>query len=110
MYLLMLVHLCSILCSHTYIYWFRYLSIHIKYISDAPGDVLAAKYCADENKFGDDVAVSCIAVATGECAYIIYMHMYILTYTHIYTYICIHTNLSLYMFMNLDIIDDCLPI
>ena len=32
---------------------------------DAPGDVLAAKYCMEENKFGDSVTVSCIAVATG---------------------------------------------
>ena len=39
--------------------------VRVVHCGDAPGDVLAAKYCMEENKFGDDVTVSCIAVATG---------------------------------------------
>ena len=38
----------------------------VVHCGDAPGDVLAAKYCSDSNKFGDAVTVSCIAVATGK--------------------------------------------
>lgn len=40
--------------------------VRVVHCGDAPGDVLAAKYCAEEGKFGDDVTVSCIAVATGK--------------------------------------------
>lgn len=40
--------------------------VRVVHCGDAPGDVLAAKYCSEENKFGDKVAVSCIAVATGK--------------------------------------------
>lgn len=39
--------------------------MRVVHCGDAPGDVLAAKYCADEGKFGDNVTVSCVAVATG---------------------------------------------
>ena len=38
----------------------------VVHVGDAPGDVLAAKYCSDENKFGHDVVVSCVGVATGK--------------------------------------------
>ena len=40
--------------------------VRVVHCGDAPGDVLAAKYCAEEGKFGDNVTVSCIAVATGK--------------------------------------------
>ena len=40
--------------------------VRVVHVGDAPGDVLAAKYCSDENKFGDGVAVGCVAVATGK--------------------------------------------
>lgn len=40
--------------------------VRVVHCGDAPGDVLAAKYCSEENKFGDSVTVSCIAVATGK--------------------------------------------
>ena len=36
------------------------------HIGDAPGDVLAAKMCAEESRFGENVQVGCIAVATGK--------------------------------------------
>lgn len=39
--------------------------VRVVHCGDAPGDVLAAKYCMEHNKFDDGVAVSCIAVATG---------------------------------------------
>lgn len=38
----------------------------VVHVGDAPGDVLAAKYCSEENKFGDGVVVSSVAVATGK--------------------------------------------
>lgn len=53
------------------LYVFTYLRtddqeiVRVVHCGDAPGDVLAAKYCMEHNKFGDGVAVSCIAVATG---------------------------------------------
>jgi len=40
--------------------------VRVVHVGDAPGDVLAAKYCAEEKKFGDNVTVGCIAVATGK--------------------------------------------
>lgn len=40
--------------------------VRVVHCGDAPGDVLAAKYCSDEKKFGESVTVSCIAVATGK--------------------------------------------
>jgi phosphoglycolate phosphatase-like HAD superfamily hydrolase len=39
--------------------------VRVVHVGDAPADVLAAKYCATEGKFGSNVVVSCIAVATG---------------------------------------------
>ena len=40
--------------------------VRVVHVGDAPGDVLAAKYCSDEGLFGDGVAVGCVAVATGK--------------------------------------------
>jgi phosphoglycolate phosphatase-like HAD superfamily hydrolase len=40
--------------------------VRVVHVGDAPSDVLAAKYCAEENKLGDGVVMSCIAVATGK--------------------------------------------
>ena len=37
----------------------------VVHVGDAPGDVLAARHCADERLLGDDVVVGCVGVATG---------------------------------------------
>ena len=42
--------------------------VRVVHVGDAPADVLAAKYCAEERKFGEHVTTSCIAVATGKFA------------------------------------------
>jgi hypothetical protein len=73
------------------------MNIHIYIcILDAPGDVLAAKYCAEEKKFGDKVAVSCIAVATGKHAHVS-IHVYKYTYTCI-LYICMNSGSFIYRY------------
>jgi hypothetical protein len=38
----------------------------VVHIGDAPADILAAKMCHEENRFGDEVAVGCVGVATGK--------------------------------------------
>lgn len=38
----------------------------VVHVGDAPTDVLAAKYCCDEQKFPPGVIVSCVGVATGK--------------------------------------------
>lgn len=35
-------------------------------MGDAPADVLAAKWCAEEGNCGDGVTVGCVGVATGK--------------------------------------------
>jgi phosphoglycolate phosphatase-like HAD superfamily hydrolase len=40
--------------------------VRVVHIGDAPNDILAAKYCAENKLLGDDVAVGCIGVATGK--------------------------------------------
>lgn len=37
----------------------------VVHVGDAPADVLAARWCSEQNKFGDNVVVSCVGVATG---------------------------------------------
>lgn len=39
--------------------------VRVVHVGDAPADILAAKWCADNDKFGDEVTASCIGVATG---------------------------------------------
>lgn len=39
--------------------------VRVVHVGDAPTDILAAKWCADNGKFGDNVVASCIGVATG---------------------------------------------
>jgi len=39
--------------------------VRVVHIGDAPNDVLAAKWCFEEGKFGPCVTVGCIGVATG---------------------------------------------
>jgi len=39
--------------------------VRVVHIGDAPNDVLAAKWCYEEEKFGPDVTVGCVGVATG---------------------------------------------
>lgn len=40
--------------------------VRVVHVGDAPTDVLAAKFCAEQEKFGQGVTVGCIAVATGK--------------------------------------------
>jgi len=40
--------------------------VRVVHVGDAPTDVLAAKWCEEQVKFGEEVTVSCIAVATGK--------------------------------------------
>jgi hypothetical protein len=44
--------------------------VKVVHVGDAPADILAAKYCFENNKFGNDVCVGCIGVATGIIIYI----------------------------------------
>lgn len=39
--------------------------VRVVHVGDAPADILAAKYCAEQDKFGPGVTVSCVGVATG---------------------------------------------
>lgn len=39
--------------------------VRVVHVGDAPADVLAAKYCAMESRFGPGVVTGCLAVATG---------------------------------------------
>jgi phosphoglycolate phosphatase-like HAD superfamily hydrolase len=39
--------------------------VRVVHVGDAPADVLAAKWCYEEGKFGPDVAVGCVGVGTG---------------------------------------------
>ena len=40
--------------------------VRVVHIGDAPSDILAAKMCYEELRFGVDVTVGCVAVATGK--------------------------------------------
>jgi phosphoglycolate phosphatase-like HAD superfamily hydrolase len=39
--------------------------VRVVHVGDAPQDILAAKWCAENNKFGQNVVTGCIGVATG---------------------------------------------
>lgn len=39
--------------------------VRVVHVGDAPADILAAKHCAEEGKFGAGVTVGCVGVATG---------------------------------------------
>ncbi len=40
--------------------------MRVVHVGDAPSDILAAKYCADNGIFGDSIEVGVIGVATGK--------------------------------------------
>lgn len=40
--------------------------VRVVHIGDAPNDILAAKWCVDQNLLGSDIVVGCIGVATGK--------------------------------------------
>lgn len=39
--------------------------VRVVHVGDAPADILAAKWCSEERKFGSNVCVGCVGVATG---------------------------------------------
>lgn len=39
--------------------------VRVVHVGDAPADLIAAKWCYEEQKFGADVVVGCVGVATG---------------------------------------------